>query len=327
MIVGGLVCTLGSVICAAAPSVQVLVGARVVQGLGGGLAAVVARAVAVDLARGEQLAKVMSLLMALGGMAPMIAPIIGAGIITVGTWRHVFVALVGFGLLMTATAALVVPESLPSGRRHTGGVRELAAGLGAVLRLRPFVGWTVVGAMSGFAMMAYVADASYVLQEMKGLGPFAFAMFFASTALSQVLLSVLNARLVGRIAPETLVRSGLTMASVAATVIAVGVFWFDTPLVLTCSGFLVLMGARAFVFGNAAALGAGYALHSAGAASAAQGVTQAIAMAIAAPLASSGGTRSAAPMAIVMLVGVATAAVAYHVARRPPAGLLLADLG
>ena len=58
------------------------------------------------------------------------------------------------------------------------------------------------------------------------------------------------------------------------TVIAVGVFWFDTPLVLTCSGFLVLMGVQAFVFGN-----------------------------------------------------VATAAVAHHVARRPPAAVLLTDRG
>jgi MFS transporter, DHA1 family, multidrug resistance protein len=67
MIVGGLLCTLGAVGCALAPSIWFLVVFRVVQGFGGGLAAVVARAVVVDVAKGDQLVRVMSILMALGG--------------------------------------------------------------------------------------------------------------------------------------------------------------------------------------------------------------------------------------------------------------------
>jgi len=69
MIVGGIVCTLGGIGCALAPSIEVLVAMRLVQGVGGGIAATVARAVVIDVARGEQLARVMSLLMALGGLA------------------------------------------------------------------------------------------------------------------------------------------------------------------------------------------------------------------------------------------------------------------
>jgi MFS transporter, DHA1 family, multidrug resistance protein len=74
MIVGGLICTLGAVGCALAPSIGLLIVFRVVQGFGGGLAAVVARAVVVDVAKGDMLAKVMSIMMALGGLAPMVAP-------------------------------------------------------------------------------------------------------------------------------------------------------------------------------------------------------------------------------------------------------------
>ena len=66
MIVGGLICTLGAVGCALAPSIGLLIVFRVVQGFGGGLAAVVARTVVVDVAKGDLLAKVMSIMMALG---------------------------------------------------------------------------------------------------------------------------------------------------------------------------------------------------------------------------------------------------------------------
>jgi MFS transporter, DHA1 family, multidrug resistance protein len=84
MIVGGLICTLGAVGCALAPSIGLLIVFRVVQGFGGGFAAVVARAVVVDVAKGDVLAKVMSIMMALGGLAPMVAPVLGGAVLTLG---------------------------------------------------------------------------------------------------------------------------------------------------------------------------------------------------------------------------------------------------
>jgi len=321
MIVGGLICTLGAVGCALAPSIGLLIVFRVVQGFGGGLAAVVARAVVVDVAKGDQLAKVMSIMMAIGGLAPMVAPVLGGTVLTLGgTWRTVFWFLVGFGLLMMITAIVFVPESLPQERRHGGGLRQFASGLSQVLRIRLFVGYMLTAALSGFTMMAYIANSSYVLQVQKGLRPLPFALFFASTALAQVLLSVVNAKIVGRrFQPRTLIGFGLTLATVAVATLTVGVFALDTPLILTCAGFLVLMAVQAFIFGNANALAAGQARHIAGAASAVLGVTQAVAMATSAPLASSGGAATAAPMICVMIAGLAGSLFAYLVLARPSA--------
>jgi MFS transporter, DHA1 family, multidrug resistance protein len=87
----------------------------IVQGFGGGLAAVVARAVVVDVAKGDQLARVMSILMALGGLAPMVAPVFGGAVLTLGgTWRTVFWCLVGFGLLMMIAATRALPWPSPT---------------------------------------------------------------------------------------------------------------------------------------------------------------------------------------------------------------------
>ena len=98
-----------------------------------------------------------------------------------------------------------------------------------------------------------------------------------------------------------------------------GVFALGTPLLLTCAGFLVLMAVQAFIFGNASALAASQAPHVAGAASAVLGVAQAVAMAVSAPLASSGGSVTAVPMIWVMIAGVAGSLFAYLVLARPSA--------
>ena len=79
------------------------------------------------------------------------------------------------------------------------------------------------------------------------------------------------------------------------------------------------MAVQAFIFGNASALAAGQARHVAGAASAVLGVVQAIAMAVSAPLASSGGSVTAVPMIWVMIAGVAGSLFAYLVLARPSA--------
>ena len=79
------------------------------------------------------------------------------------------------------------------------------------------------------------------------------------------------------------------------------------------------MAVQAFIFGNASALAAGEAPHVAGAASAVLGVAQAVAMAISAPLASSGGGVTAVPMIWVMIVGVVGSLFAYLVIARPSA--------
>jgi DHA1 family bicyclomycin/chloramphenicol resistance-like MFS transporter len=316
LLIGGVVCTIGAVGCALAPGIGWLVAARVVQGFGGGVAAAVARAVIVDVAHGDLLAKVMSILQALGGLAPMVAPVAGALVITSSSWRMIFWWLVGFGALMVVTAAWFVPETLHEELRHSGGLRATVSAFGELVSIRPFVGYLLTSTFSAFTMMAYIANSSYVLQVMKGMAPLPFSVFFASTALTQVLLSILNARLIGRVRPQTMITIGLSASSIAVVALILGVLVWDTPLVLTCAGFLVLMAAQAFIFGNAGALAAMKARHIAGAAAALQGVATAIAMAVSAPLASAGGGESAVPMIAVMAVGATLAVGSLSFARR-----------
>lgn len=102
IIAGGIIALVGSMICVFTPNIWVLLVGRVFQGLGGGVASSVARAILVDVAHGKTLARAMSLIQAIVGFAPMLAPVLGAFIITHATWRVVFWALAAFvGFMLT----------------------------------------------------------------------------------------------------------------------------------------------------------------------------------------------------------------------------------
>ncbi|WP_257210836.1 MFS transporter [Actinomyces ruminis] len=82
----------------------------------------------------------MSILMAVGALAPMIAPVAGGAVLTVASWRVVFWCLVGFGIFMTTMAAVFVPETLPEQRRlHGNGMRRFLAGAGELVRHRRYL--------------------------------------------------------------------------------------------------------------------------------------------------------------------------------------------
>lgn len=316
ILVGGLVCTLGAVGCAVAPSIGWLIVARFFQGLGGGAAAVVARAQVVDLAVGDRLAKVMTLIMAIGGFAPMLAPIIGGVVASFAPWRVVFWCLVGFGLIMTGAAFIRVPESLPPARRQRGGLSRFGRDLVTVVRLKPFLAYLIVNCFSGAAMFAYISDSSYVLQGLGGLTPLGFSLVFATNALVNMGLSFLNSWLVGRIKPPVLIRFGLSLGATAVVLLTISVFALGTALIPTCLGFGLLLSGQAFIFGNSSAMALSHARATAGTASAVMGLISSLVNSAVAPIASSGGETSAHPMVIVMLIGSAGAWATYAWTRR-----------
>lgn len=301
IIAGGIIALVGSIICVLTPNIWVLLVGRAFQGLGGGVASSVARA--------------MSLIQAIVGFAPMLAPVLGAFIITHATWRVVFWALAAFTLLMAALAWVVVPESLPEDRRHPGGIPRFFSGLVQVVRIRPFVGFMLTNTFSSFCMFGYISNATYVLQGPLGLSPMAFAYVFAFNALLSTGFALVNVRLISHFTPRTLIITGLTIAATGVVTLAISTFLLDLPLILTCVGFALVMTANAFIFGNSGAQAMSEAREHAGTASSVMGVFQSIANGIAAPLATSGGD-SAVPMVLVMIVGSAGAWFAFWVIAR-----------
>ena len=259
----------------------------------------------------------MSLLQAIGGLAPMIAPVLGGVIVTYMPWRWVFWFLTAFTILMTLAAWAWAPESLPEERRHGGGFSRFLVDMGSVLKIRAFLGFMLTSAFSGFCMFAYIADSSYILQQMLGMSPLRFSIVFASNALLSTVLALVNVRLIGRFEPRPLITFGLALSLLGVVILSLSVFVFNVPTIPVLIGFALIMAATAFIFGNAGARALAESREHAGTASAVQGLVQATATA--SPLATSGGGTSAVPMILFMILGTLGAWVSFFLIARPKA--------
>jgi DHA1 family bicyclomycin/chloramphenicol resistance-like MFS transporter len=160
-----------SLLCALSPSIGVLILLRFVQGAAGAAGIVIGRAVVRDLYEGDAAARLFSSLMLVGGVAPILAPVIGGQLLQVTDWRGIFVVLAGLGAALLAAAVFFLPESLPPERRSSDGL----PGTGRALRLlaadRRFTGYALTSGFVMGAMFSYIAGSPFVLQEIYGLSP------------------------------------------------------------------------------------------------------------------------------------------------------------
>ncbi len=316
------VLTVSSLACAFSPSIELMMLARFVQGLSGGWAMVIARSVVVDLTEGERMVRSLNLMAGVGGIAPIVGPLVGAVILQLTHWRVSFWVVAGLGAVMLAAAAAWLPESLPADRRHPGGLTALARSARRVTRNRDFVGYLVVMALSMGVTFAYVATSAFLLQGMNGLSPIAYSIVFAVNAVGLMLATLTAARLAGRVRTRVVIGVGLIATGLAGVLLLAGALWWGMPLPVTVVGFFVLMSAQGLVGANAGALASAAVPTHPGTGSALLGFCQWCAAGVVAPIAGLGGDRTAVPMALIVIVLTAASAVALLVvARRPEAQL------
>jgi len=308
-----------SALCVVAPSVTVLTGLRLVQGLGGAAGIVIARAVVRDLYSGVAAARFFSLLMLVTGLAPMLAPLAGAQVLRFTSWQGVFVVLSGYGLVLLVGVALALPETLQMERRRRGGLRHTLRTFRGLSRDRTFLGYALGGGLVFAAMFAYISGSSFVTQEIYGVSPQVFGLIFGVNALGIVLASQVNSALICRVAPGTLLAVALAvhLAGGLGVLAAVAsgshrLVWLLPPLFLT----VAMVGV---VLPNTTALALAGHPKAAGSASALLGLGQFVFGAAAAPLVGLGGRGTALPMGIVIASLGLAANVVLHAVTRVPA--------
>ncbi len=304
-----------AVLCAVAPTLPALLAFRFVMGLGGGAAVVVARAVVRDRAEGAQAARMFARLMLVMGVVPVLAPVLGAQLLHVTSWRGVFAGLVLLGVALFAVVVRHLPETLQPRDRAEGSLLDTLRAFAVVLRDRAFVGYALAAALSSGAMFAYISASPFVLEDVEGLSPTAFSVVFAANAAGLIAASQLSARLVDRTGPRPLLLAGLSTAAVAGVALVV-VALLDAPLPLLLAGLFATLASIGFIAPNATALALQEHGAQAGTASALIGLGQFVTGALAAPLTGLVGAPGALPLAVVV-AGFALAALAASTLTRP----------
>jgi DHA1 family bicyclomycin/chloramphenicol resistance-like MFS transporter len=312
------VLTVASVACAASPSIELMMVARFIQGLSGGWAMVTARAVVVDLAEGPRLVRNLNVIAGVGGIAPIVGPLVGAAILQLTDWRVSFWVVAGLGALMVVAVSAWIPESLPAGKRHRGGLTALGRAAREVTGNRAFVGHLVVMALSMGVTFAYVASSAFVLQGMNGLSPVAYSVIFAANAVGLTIATLVAARLAGRVPTRAVIATGLVATGFAGVLLLVGAVAWGMPLPVTVVGFFVLMSAQGLIGPNAGALASQAVPDHPGTGSALLGFFQWCTAGVVAPLVGLGGEHTAVPMAGIVIVLTALSVVALAAATRSP---------
>lgn len=243
-----------SVLCAVAPSIQLLIAARVVQGLAGGTAMVVARAVIPDITSGRAAARAFSGLMAITGFAPTIAPVLGGALLPAFGWRGVFWVLAVLNIAQFLIALVVLPETLPASRRSDRALRGLFPRIGRCLRRPAFIGYMLASGLGFGSLFSYISASPLVLQTQLGASPTLYAVLFGSMALLIPASNAVNMRLVGRFHPRALLRAALAVDLVAGLILlAMSRTHLTLPTVVPFLALLSLMAG--FIVANATALG------------------------------------------------------------------------
>lgn len=288
-----------SLACAAAPSILTLIVLRFIQGTLGGAGVVIARAVVRDLFAGRAAARMFAMLMAVMGVAPVFAPLIGGQVLAITSWRGIFVVLAGIGVPLLLATLLWLPETLPPSRRHSGGLNATLRTFRRLLRDRGFIVPAASFSLACAVLFAYIAGSSFVLEDVYGVSPQAFSLVFAVNSAGLVAMSQVGARLVSRVGPDVLLRYGLfgvAAGSLGALVVTI----LDAGLAPLLFALFLTVSFDGLVFPNATAVSLESQEGALGSASALLGVGQFGVGAVIAPLVGVAGSHDALPMGVLI---------------------------
>jgi DHA1 family bicyclomycin/chloramphenicol resistance-like MFS transporter len=223
VVLGGLaVFVAGSLICAVAATLPVLLAGRVLQAVGVAAASVLARAAARDRFEGAQLAALLGRIMVVMAAAPGFSPLIGGLVQAAFGWRALFAVLVLAGLALAAAYAGIVGETLPAARRRHQPVGALARGyvvlLGDVRFMRPAL---ATAAILG-ALFAFFGTAPLVLAKAFGFSALQVGLFFACSVFVVFAAGQTAPRWSARWGAHTVLRVGAALAAAGGLAMLLG---------------------------------------------------------------------------------------------------------
>lgn len=172
---------LSTVGCIYSPNIEIFDIFRFLQGLGGAGGIVMSRSVATDCYSGRELAKVLAIVGAINGIAPVVAPVTGGMVARSLGWQGIFWVLFIIGIVLMI---MCIPfrESLPKGKRVKGSAWKAAHGFIDVFKIPEFRRYVAVFGLSYGVLFAYISSASFIVQDHFGYSEIQFSLTFGTNA-------------------------------------------------------------------------------------------------------------------------------------------------
>lgn len=216
LLIGLATYTAASALCACAGNLYLLIVFRVLQAVGGSAAGSVATAMVKDLYSGRRREAVLALVQSMVLLAPAVAPVLGAFLLKFTTWRGVFWALAGIGLLSLA-GALAMEETIE--HHYEGTIIQVMGRLGTVLKNPGFTSLLAVFSILGISTMAFIASSSYIYIDGFGLSEQTYSYYFALNAMGLIAGPMLYLQLSKRFSRRSIISSCFLVVALSGVLI------------------------------------------------------------------------------------------------------------
>ena len=199
LLVGFAIFLTGAALACVATSIDMLIAARAIQGLGGACPQILARAMVRDLHDGHAAGRQLALMSTIMGVAPVVSPLAGGAIAIWFGWRASFIVMLAVVSALALISAILLPETL---REKTSGalsLRGMLASFAIVGRNRIWLSYATMTACCHTGLMTFVSTSPYFLKQFYNLDPFRFGMAFSVCSIAFVTGAAISSRIVSRL--------------------------------------------------------------------------------------------------------------------------------
>jgi DHA1 family bicyclomycin/chloramphenicol resistance-like MFS transporter len=295
-----------------APNIYFLIIARLVQGFAAAGGLVISRAIVRDLYSGRELTKFFTMMVLVGNLGPIIAPIVGGGIVAFTNWHGVFIALAIIGAVLLFTVAFKLEETLPEENRVPSNLPQIMNNFGSLFRDRTFMGYALAQGFTTAGIFAYVSGVPFVYQNIYEVTPQQFSFLFGTNGLALIIGSQLVGRFADIIPERTFLKIGLVISNIAGAVLLIALL-LKAPLFAVAIPIFFFISSISMIGTTSFALAIETQGHIAGSASALLGLLPFLLGSLTAPLVGIAGAYTGVPMGAIILGSSFLAFLSYFV--------------
>ena len=272
--IGLLVFILGSIGCALAQTVQQLQWIRFIQGLGGSIGMVIAFAIIKDQYQGPAVGKMISMVLAILGLSPVLAPLIGDALQAVGSWRNIFIFLSLYGALILTVTAIFLPETRDIQLRKDFQLSQTFQHYINILTDRKFIIFALTLCIAQAGFFAYIAGSASVFISEYHLSSTQFSLLFAVNAFGLIAAAILNPKLHEKFGPLKAYKLLNISFLIITALLLICLLFGITHITILCIGIFISVTLLGFIMPTGSQLSLMFQHKLAGTASALLGALQ-----------------------------------------------------